>query len=67
MAKDICPWLRWSEARPVLRRSDSQSPVETLLSCSAKMAEALLHLTAGMGPGIGSLEPSRATILGKEF
>lgn len=67
MSKDICPRLRWSEARPVLRRSDSQSPAETLLSCSAKMAEALVHLSAGVGPGIGSLEPSRATILGKEF
>lgn len=39
VSKDICPLLRWSEARPALQSNGSQSPAEPILCCGAKTAK----------------------------
>lgn len=53
VSKDICPWLRWSKARPVLQSNDSQRPAETLLCSRAKKTAAHLHHAVGVGPQSG--------------
>lgn len=66
VSKDICPLLRWSEARPVLQSNDSQSPAEPLLCCGGQDHKVHLHHPVGVGPGMGSLGPSSAMTLSKE-